>query len=226
MSWLQLSENSKAAWPAEQAETVRKKAEKEGHNRALETLAMIQHQLFGNADRMEELATGWGETDAITDSKIAVDTSRSNLAGYWEGGGFDSYREFSLTASETMSDNESILNEVSSVLEGCITIVYDTYADAIEFISSCAHDLIEEGSSILDSLNPFSGAGAIIRILNDFADNVAKLIAAAVRKMGELREDGVFLARQANDYTLLNAIPQPAQNDQMWSVKPIPEESA
>ncbi|WP_181771521.1 hypothetical protein [Amycolatopsis pittospori] len=217
----------KAEWPENAANKVQKEAEKRKHKGALDALFMVRDVLFGNADRMEELAVWWGQAPYMVDSENAIDDSRNNLAAYWQGGGYDSYNTYAINATKRISRNEGVFNEIAGTMESCIDIVYETYGDAIAFISECANQLADAASNFLeDVINPFGEAGNIIRVLNGFVQAISDLIEASVRKMGDLRQMGVFLARQANDFADVKEMAEPAGNPDLWAVKPVPKEPA
>jgi hypothetical protein len=223
-----MTELTKAPWPDKQARTVYKHAMERSHQEALDTLAMIRNELFGDADRAEELATWWGENPAMTNSKAEIEASRENLAAYWQGGGYDSYNTYAINTSGRFATNEGVLNDVAGSMQGCVGIVYDTYKDAIDFISSCAHDLVNAELSIVEAailgpLGLLKAATEIMGLLNDFVKNVADLVAKAVAKMGELREQGIFLSRQANDFMTVPDTAAPIEDPDMWAVKPKPD---
>ncbi|MEU3623158.1 hypothetical protein BS329_31845 [Amycolatopsis coloradensis] len=222
-----MATREKAEWPENSANKVQEKAEKYKHKGALSTLAMIRDGLFGNADRMEELAVWWGQAPYMVDSENAIDDSRNNLAAYWQGGGYDSYNTYAINATKRISRNEGVFNEIASTMESCIDIVYETYADAIGFISECANQLVEAATNLIeDWFNPPGEAANMIRVLNGFVQAVSDLIEASVRKMGDLRQMGVFLSRQANDFADVMKLAEPAGNPDLWAVKPVPKEPA
>ncbi|MEV6912531.1 hypothetical protein [Amycolatopsis sp. NPDC051071] len=222
-----MATREKAEWPENNANKVQEKAEKYKHKGALETLAMIRDGLFGNADRMEELARWWGAAPYMVDSENAIDESRNNLAAYWQGGGYDSYNTYAINATKRISRNEGVFNEIAGTMESCIDIVYETYADAIGFISECASQLVEATTNFIeDWFNPPAEAANMVRALNGFVQAVSDLIEASVRKMGDLRQMGVFLARQANDFADVKKMAEPAGNPALWAVKPVPKEPA
>ncbi|KZB79394.1 hypothetical protein [Amycolatopsis regifaucium] len=217
----------KAEWPENSAKKVQEAAEEHEHKGALDTLFMIRDLLFGNADRMEELAVWWGQAWYMVDSETAIDDSRNNLAAYWQGGGYDSYNTYAINATKRISRNEGVFNEIAGTMESCIDIVYETYADAIKFISECANQIADATSNFLEDLiNPFGEAGNIIRVLNGFVQAISDLVEDSVRKMGDLRQMGVFLARQANDFSDVKKMAEPAGNADLWAVKPVPKEPA
>ncbi|MFE6614672.1 hypothetical protein [Amycolatopsis sp. NPDC057786] len=222
-----MATRQKAEWPENAANKVQQKAEEHEHKGALDTLFMIRDLLFGNADRMEELAVWWGQAWYMVDSETAIDDSRNNLAAYWQGGGYDSYNTYAINATKRISRNEGVFNEIAGTMESCIDIVYETYGDAIAFISECANQIAEASANFLEDLiNPFGEAGNVIRLLNGFVQNVSDLVEASVRKMGDLRQMGVFLARQANDFSDVKEMAEAAGNPELWGVKPVPKEPA
>ncbi|WP_409492363.1 hypothetical protein [Amycolatopsis sp. cmx-11-12] len=222
-----MATREKAEWPEDSANKVREKAEKHKHKGALDALDMIRTTLFGNADRMEELAVWWGQAAYMVDSETYIDDSRNNLVAYWQGGGFDSYNTYAINATKRISRNEGVFNEIAGTMESCIDIVYETYGDAIGFISECANQLVEATTNFIeDWFNPPGEAANMLRALNGFAQAVSDLIEASVRKMGDLRQMGVFLARQGSDFSDVKEMAEPAGNSGLWAVKPVPKEPA
>lgn len=222
---------NKAEWPGLAASRVFSDAMATSHDAALRTLDTIRDELFGDASKMEDLANIWGRDKTMTASKSEIDTALQNLSGYWQGGGFSAYRSYSADTSAKFSDNERIMNDISGIMSDCIDLVYSTYADAIELISSCANSL-EDLS--LEDLVP--GAGQLLKIwnaLNDFVKAWADLYAKSVRKMGQLIKGKVTLHTLANDFHGLTEpgsgsgagdspqrMPGAAGNPDMWEVTP------
>lgn len=222
-----MAERQKSQWPENAAMTVQDRAEEYGHQSALNALAMIRDTLFGNAGRMEELAAWWGQAPYMAGSEMAIDEPRNNLAEHWQGEGYDTYTTYAINAAERISRNKSVFDEIAATCESCLDIVYETYVDAIALISSCADEIAETSVDFLeDVINPFAEAAKVVQILNRFVRRVGDLIEAAVRRMGELRQSGVFLARQANDFSDVGVLAEAGGNAGLWAVKPVPEEPA
>jgi hypothetical protein len=222
-----MAERQRAPWPEKNADKVWEQASKRDHQGAMDAWYIVRDQLFGSADLMEGFATWWGQSTFMTNSEDVIDLSRENLVAYWQGGGYDSYAAYAINATKRISRNETVMNEFAGTLEGCINIVYDTYANAIEFMSACAHALVEAGATTFeDVVMPWKIVTNVIQVLNEFMKNINDLVAKSVRQMGELREKGVFLARQANDFADVKAMAEPAGNPDLWAVKPIQPPSA
>ncbi|QUG99466.1 hypothetical protein HUO13_00415 [Saccharopolyspora erythraea] len=216
----------KPEWPEENASTVSKYANRFDHEGALGTLDMIRDELFGDSETMEALARQWGSDNTMTDSGLEIQRSSNELAGYWQGGGYDAYTKHEFAVRGLFGNNETQMNGISDVMLDCVELIYGTYADALRFISSCAHDLV---SFSLADLIP--GAGTVVKIiqvLNDFVKNVSDLVAAAIEKMGTLMVKKGKLTTFANDFSGLGtdsggplAPPGAAGNPDAWNVKPI-----
>lgn len=216
-----MAERRKAEWPEKAARAVQEKAEEYDHGSALDALVMIRDMLLGDVDRMEELAVWWGQAPYPADSAMAIDESRNNLATYWQGDGYDAYTTYAIDAADRISRHKSVFDEIAATCEACVDIIYEAYGNALALISSCADRLAEASADFLeDGINPFNEAANVIRILNRFVRSVSDLIEAATRKMGELRQSGVFLARQAKDFGDFGALAELAGNPGSWAVKP------
>ncbi|HEV7979137.1 hypothetical protein [Amycolatopsis sp.] len=221
-----MAERQRAPWPEKNADKVWEHASKRDHQGAMDTWYVVRDQLFGSADAMEGFATWWGQSTFMTNTEDVIDLSRENLVAYWQGGGYDSYAAYAMNATKRISRNETVMNEIAGTFEGCIDIVYDTYANAIEFMSACAHDLIEaEATTVEEIVLPWTIITNVIQLLNNFVKNINDLIAKSVRQMGELREKGVFLARQANDFADVKEMAGAVGNPDLWQVKPIKTEA-
>lgn len=222
---------NKAEWPGDAATKVLGDAMMVSHDAAIQTWYLIRDQLFGNANKMEDLANIWGRDKTMTTSKAEIDTALQNLSGYWQGGGFSAYRTYSTDTSAKFSENERIMNDISGIMSDCIDLVYSTYGDAIELISTCAHELAEFG---LENLVPVGGQLVKVwNVLNDFVKAWADLYAKSVRKMGQLIKGKVTLYKLANDFHGLTVpgsgseagdtpqrMPGAAGNPDMWDVTP------
>jgi len=221
------SNRIKAPWPVENANKVFAEATKKGHQVALDKWYEIRDSLFGDMDWVESTAEWWGKNSVMTASEEILDSSLENLSAYWQGGAFDAYSRYAMNSGKRIYRNEVVMNEIASVMEGCVDIVYDTYADALEFIAECAHLIGDAAQSFIgDLLDPRGEAAAIIKALNDFVKAFNDLLIKQVRKMGELREKGLFLSRQANDFNDVPKMADPVAQDDLWQVKPKPKEPA
>ncbi|TDP97044.1 hypothetical protein [Labedaea rhizosphaerae] len=224
-------DKQKAPWPTDNAGKVHDAATKHHHQGALDMLKLIRNDLFGDADRCEELAVWWGESYYMTSCRDSVNESRENLIAYWQGGAFDSYSTYAINTTATFDRNEGALNEIAGVMTNCVGIVYDTYKMAIKFIGDCAHDLADAGiglgeAIIFGPLAPAKAGIEVMKALNNFVHNVNNLIADAVQQMGQYRENGIFLARQANDFAGIRPVAEPVHDPSMWQVKPKAKEPA
>lgn len=226
MTHPQVTHRPKAEWPEAQAAQVHTNATAVGHDDALNVWHLIRDQLFGNVDKMEDLAETWGHNKTMTASKANIDDALADLAGYWEGGGFNSYRTYSGNIANLLATNERVMNDISDVMAECIKLVYETYGDAIDLISKCAHALAEFG---LEHLFPVAGQVVKVwRTLNDFVRAWNELFAESLRKMGQLTKGGVALKRLAADFEGLTKpgsgeprdMPGPAGDPDRWDVTP------
>jgi len=221
------SERTKAPWPEKNANKVFSEASKKNHKSAMDTWYKVRDSLFGDMDWVESAAEFWGKNSSMKESEEILDSSLENLSAYWQGGAFDAYSRYSMNSAKRIFRNEGVLNEISSVMEGCIDIIYGTYADALEFMADCAHALGDAAQSFIgDLLDPRGEVAAILKALNDFVKAIDDLITKQVRKMGELREKGLFLARQANDFSDVQKMSDPVGDPDLWQVKPKPKEPA
>lgn len=221
-----ITRRTKDEWPAEAAGQVHGNATAVGHDDALNVWHLIRDQLFGNADKMHDLADTWGRNKTMTSSKADIDDALEELSGYWEGGGFNSYRTYSGNIATLFATNERIMNDIADVMGECIEVVYDTYGDAVDLISKCANSLAELGIEHL-----FPGVGQAVKVwstLNDFVQAWAELYAQSLRRMGQLMKSEVTLEKLGSDFEGLTKpgsgeprdMPGPAGDPDRWDVTP------
>jgi hypothetical protein len=208
----------KAEWPSAEANKVLGDAILIGHDKAINTVEIIRDQLFGNADKMEDLATIWGHDKTMTTSRDEIDVALENVDAYWQGGGFEAFSRYSLSTSTKFTTNESKMNDIAEVLGECVKIVYNTYSYAIELIGDCANALHE-----LSPADFIPGAGQALKIwnaLNDFVKAWNDLYAKSVREMGNLITGKLKLSQLANDFEDLRAPGDGAGDPDRWKVTP------
>jgi hypothetical protein len=216
---------NKAEWPSAESRKVLSDAMMVGHDEAIEVVTKIRDELFGNADKMDTLATKWGQDKTMIKSKDDIDDALERLSGYWQGGGFDSFSRYSLKTSGKIADNESQMNGISDVMANCVGHVYNTYGMAIRLLSTCAHDLNSLG---IEHLAPVVGQLAkVLNTLNDFVKAWYDLLADAVDYMGQLMKEKASLGKYASDFVEVKEPgaddpdkDHPSKNPDLWDVKP------
>jgi hypothetical protein len=187
--------SGKAIFPEGQASRVEGKAITARHQEALDWLSIIRDQTFGNAERMEQLATDWGLSPAMTEPAEQISAAKTNLSAYWSGSAYNAFSGYASDTATKLGGNDGIMNDISGVLAQTVTTIYKTYSDAIKLISDTAIKLLD-----------ISKVDDITKELNSFVNNVVKLFADAMTTAGQYRATGITLAVKADSFKIPQAI--------------------
>lgn len=198
---------TKPHYPKDSDATVRQWASYLNYQSAIDTLDEIKDELFGNADQVDSLAYQWAQNQVMNNDQTNIQTATNNLAGNWQGPAYEQYTTFTSAVTSTLGQNQQAMGSIGNTLGNCVSIVYQTYASAINFIGSCAGALAPlaveapwlavPGVDIVDAGVMYQQAS---NALGQFVTNVSTLIGGAVTQIGQYKQDGVMFASASNSY--------------------------
>lgn len=175
------------------------------------TLDMVKNELFGNAEKAEQLARQWAECTVMADSREDIQNAKTNLAGLWEGPAYQQFDQYTGSVVLTLNNDHATVTEVGKTLGDIVQVVYETYADAIRFVGNCAADLAGLGGYGVLAASTVAVPGVdlvtagvfltkLIDTLSAFVKNVDELVSASVSKVGTYKSSATSLQASANSF--------------------------
>lgn len=177
------------------------------------TLDMIKNELFGDAEKAEQLARQWAQCTVMANSREEIQNAKTNLAGLWEGPAYQQFDQYAGSVVLTLNNDHAAVTEVGKTLGDIVQVVYDTYADAIRFVGNCAADLGGLGGYGLLAVSTAAVPGVdivtagvfltkLIDTLSGFVKNVDDLVSASVSKVGNYKSSATSLQASANSFQM------------------------
>jgi hypothetical protein len=197
----------------------------------VKVLDEVKNQLLGNAERVEQLAHQWVRDTTMNDGKQELGDMKGKLASYWSGPACDAFTSYTDGVSSNLDMNGPQIAKMGETLAAAVETVFNTYASAIEFIGTCAADLVKLGVNTgifaatveVPGLDILTGAEWIQTVVDTMAamiQNVTSLIARATEQIGQYKSQAVGFAAAANQFQVPQSPPESATHVGLWHVKP------
>lgn len=171
--------------------------------------------ILGDYTKVRDLALDWAELAAVPkDIKEDLRDMMNVVDDYWGGVAFESFADHIRALGESLKDTNGKMIEIARTLANAITLVFDTWASVIAYISKCA-------INIGGMWNPSSICDGLLNMTKDSVD----LIEKAGKTMGNYVKDLTQLNITATDFPQLpenDDSLESAANEDGWDVKPAP----
>ncbi|AOS64195.1 hypothetical protein [Actinoalloteichus hymeniacidonis] len=188
-----------------------------------EVIEQIKNCL-GNPNKITDIATVWS-SDAgslINDARQGMLSTRLNLAAYWSGSAFESFNSYVEHVEEIIDHTYTVMKNMGGLVGELRAIVDSTYMSGIQFIGTCATEILQAAGSAAQNWMSLWGAvcGAILDALAAFTGATTDLLQSAIQTLGDYAQTGQALISQADDIRIPDALPSNATPSENWTVNP------
>ncbi|QUQ65291.1 WXG100 family type VII secretion target [Kutzneria sp. CA-103260] len=201
-----------APYPNDADQIIRMASELVFYTDPLHLLDLIRDRLFGDADKVVEMAHRWAENTVIPQTKVGLQTTKDVLGSYWQGPAYTQFNAYVGNVIGNLDANQAVMTNIATTLGNCAQVVQSTYASAIKLIGQCAGDLLNLGvlgaSLFVPGVDLITGPALLLKAmdkLDDFVKNVATLLADAGNQIASYRSSGISFAANANAFK----VPEP-----------------
>jgi uncharacterized protein YukE len=209
------------AFPEDRARKVLEYAARLGEHAVKEVIDKIR-DVFGHPEKIVPLADSWG-LDAkvkVMNSTGSITNARSNLAAYWEGPAFDSFKIYIDHLEKVFEKAVEIFAGEADLLQNMAKTMTDVYNAGIKFLTDCAAIIVEATGGIIGAIKDWFGvADVIAKAIADFLRSTSELMVKLETAITEYRTNGQDLRQKAAELKLPEAIPSSSVDVAGWDVR-------
>jgi hypothetical protein len=166
--------------------------------------------ILGNHMVARDLAITWGTDTTIRDITHDLKSAKGDVDAYWtDSGAKASFNGYFDSATDALDTAKGKFEEMSSILVEAIRYIYNTYGDAVGFVTTAA--------GAVSALVPPTTAQGI----NDLIASVGELVKEGSETVGNFSADATALSDLPSQFTAPNDLPDSIDDSDLWDVEPV-----
>jgi len=166
--------------------------------------------ILGNHMIARDLAITWGTDTTIRDVTHDLSSAKTEMDAYWvDSGAKSSFNDYFDSATEALDTAKGKFEEMSKILVEAIRYIYNTYGDAVGFIT--------EAAGAVTALVPPTTAQGI----NDLIAAVGNLVKEGAETVGNFSADATSLEMLPEQFTKPDKLPGSLDDSDLWDVEPV-----